>query len=152
MAITIRSAMQEDIPAIAAIEESAPSSWSEAQLTTEFTRSDSIVLVAGDHQSNTSITVIGWSCLRYVVPEAELLKITVLPDHRHSGYGLSLLEGLFKRIVHLGCRVLFLEVRSKNLAARNLYLRSGFSKKGIRKKYYQDPEDDAVLYRKQLAP
>jgi len=152
MAITVRPAIQEDIPAIVAIEASAQSSWSEAQITTEFTRSDSIVLVAGEHHSKTSITVISWCCLRYVVPEAELLKITVLQGYRRSGYGFSLLKELCKRCVHLGCEVLFLEARATNLAARNLYLRSGFSEQTIRKKYYQDPEDDAVLYRKQLAP
>ncbi len=149
MTITIRPAIQEDIPAIVNIEYNTLSSWNEAQIAAEFIRLDSIILVAGDHHPTTAI---GWSCLRHVAPEAEVLKITVHPDYQRLGYGFLLLKELCQKAMHLNCKAIFLEVRSKNHPARNLYIKSGFSEQGIRKKYYQHPEDDAILYTKQMIP
>lgn len=147
MTIIIRPAIREDIPTIVDIECTAFSSWNKAQIAAEFNRSDSIILVAVSHQP---VVIIGWSCLRYIPPEAEVLKITVYPGHQRLGYGFFLLKELCQIAGDLNCKAIFLEVRSENLPARKLYLKSGFTEQGIRKKYYQHPEDDAVLYTKLL--
>lgn len=149
MTIIIRPAIQEDISVIAEIESSFPSSWNEVQIAAEFKRSDSIILVASKNQLATPV---GWSCLRYVVPEAEVLKITVHPVHQRCGYGILLLENLCQKALFMGCMDIYLEVRADNHPARNLYLKSGFSEQGIRRKYYLNPVDDAVLYAKKLIP
>lgn len=75
-------------------------------------------------------------------PDCELLRIGVRPEWRRRGVAELLLRerlerGRFERLL--------LEVRAGNLAARGLYEKLGFCVDGIRKNYYRDPVEDAVL-------
>jgi len=87
----------------------------------------------------------GWCYCRLVVPEAELLKISVGRLYRRKGLGYVLLQALVDCLRQRECGELYLEVRAANLAALRLYGRSKFIQVGLRRRYYSDPVDDAVV-------
>ena len=75
-------------------------------------------------------------------PDCELLRVGVRPEWRRRGIAELLLR---ERLKKGDFERLLLEVRAGNLAARGLYEKLGFSVDGIRKNYYRDPVEDAVL-------
>jgi len=83
----------------------------------------------------------GYLIATLIGEEGEVLRIATLPAHRKQGVAKKLLCRFLERE-----KILFLEVRSKNLPARSLYESLGFAVTGVRKNYYKDPSDDAVLY------
>lgn len=82
---------------------------------------------------------------RIIAPEAEIYRIATHPDYRGRGIAYRLLDYAVKTERGRGLERLFLEVRSKNLAALSLYRAYGFEKIGIRKNYYKNPDDDAIV-------
>ena len=82
---------------------------------------------------------------RIIAPEAEIYRIATHPDYRGRGVAYRLLDYAVKTERGRGLERLFLEVRSKNLAALSLYRAYGFEKIGIRKNYYKNPDDDAIV-------
>ncbi len=82
-----------------------------------------------------------------VLDEAELLLIATHPDHLQQGYAQALLES---SIAELKVRAVFLEVRPSNLPAQKLYEKLGFLQISERKKYYQNPTEDAIIFKKTL--
>ncbi len=135
-----------DVDAVSVIEESAFSSWSRKQITSELQRKVGISLVAvasnGDVQA--------WCCGFQTGVDAELLKITVSPLMQRFGIGELLLQGLCTFFAKQGVEQIFLEVRSKNRPALNLYAKLDFQKIGRRKDYYKEPVDDAVILVRRL--
>jgi len=77
--------------------------------------------------------------------EAELNRIAVLTEHRNKGIGRYLLNEYVKFLKENGCTRLMLEVRETNHPAISLYASAGFKKDGIRKNYYTNPAENAVL-------
>ena len=82
---------------------------------------------------------------RKIPPEGEIYRIAVREDKRQRGVGYRLLSYALKTESGSGVETVFLEVRSKNTPARALYKAYGFKEIGIRKNYYQNPTDDAVI-------
>ncbi len=80
-----------------------------------------------------------------IAPEGEIYRIAVAPEKRQRGIGYRLLDYAVKTERGRGLEILFLEVRSKNTAAKRLYLAYGFKEISVRKNYYKDPPDDAVI-------
>ena len=148
MTIALRPARPADIPAIVDLEKRASSGWNKGQIAAELAHADAIVLVVADQRR----TIIGWSCLRIVGVEAELLKIAVHKNNQRCGHGTLLVERLVQEALFLGCKAIFLEVRAANLSARKLYRKSSFAEQGLRKNYYQNPKDDAVVCVRKLSP
>lgn len=81
-----------------------------------------------------------------VADECNLLDIATLPAYRGKGVATALVGELKTRLEALGANKIFLEARTKNTPARSLYEKLGFKSVGVRKNYYKDPPDDAVLY------
>lgn len=82
---------------------------------------------------------------RIIPPEGEIYRVAVLPEYRQRGIGYRLLDFAAKTSRGDGLEVLFLEVRSSNLPAIALYRAYGFKKIGMRKNYYKNPTDDAIV-------
>ncbi len=82
---------------------------------------------------------------RKIPPEGEIYRIAVREDKRNRGIGYRLLSCALKTERGFGVETVFLEVRSKNAPAIALYKAYGFKDMGIRKSYYQNPSDDAVV-------
>jgi [ribosomal protein S18]-alanine N-acetyltransferase len=139
--IMIRRATKVDLPAIAAIEaESFPSPWGEGLYRPELTRPASVFLVAEAAGETT-----GYACAFAVLDEAHLLKLAVRPELRRRGIGRALLAALAAALRDMGARELWLEVRAGNQAGRAFYRRLGFDEVGVRKRYYSDTGEDAVV-------
>jgi [ribosomal protein S18]-alanine N-acetyltransferase len=92
--------------------------------------------------------IIGYIIIQTVLDEAHILNIGVLPSYRGHGLGRILLERLLKLAVQLHINIIFLEVRSSNRVAQNLYFSMGFAPISARKKYYPDGEDALILMKK----
>lgn len=88
---------------------------------------------------------------RVAAGEAEILTLAVLPEHRRQGLARTLLEAATAEAAAHGATVLFLEVATRNDAARTLYASLGFVEVGRRRGYYADG-DDALVMRRDLAP
>ena len=81
------------------------------------------------------------------VLEWEIENIAIAGPARRRGLGTRLLGELLDLARAQGAESVFLEVRESNHAARALYEKWSFIESGRRKKYYKDPEEDAILYR-----
>jgi ribosomal-protein-alanine N-acetyltransferase len=80
-----------------------------------------------------------------VAEQAHINNLAVLPELRGRGLGTQLLEVITHEAAQLGASVLTLEVRQSNDAARRLYERAGFYQDGVRKNYYTNPVEDALI-------
>ncbi len=89
--------------------------------------------------------VIAYILGRVIPPEGEVYRIATREGYRRRGIAYRLLDYAVKCQKGRGLESLFLEVRSKNVPARNLYHSYGFREVGLRKNYYSDPPDDAVV-------
>lgn len=94
----------------------------------------------------------GFILCRSIAGEAEILTLAVDPAARRRGWGAALVEMAAGVAAETGAEALFLEVAADNLAAIGLYGATGFSRVGLRKGYYADPEGakDAVVMRRSL--
>jgi ribosomal-protein-alanine N-acetyltransferase len=133
------------VAAVARLERQAFSPWPDALVAEELTDPQRLAVVAVLDE-----TVIGWCCGRFCGDEGELLKLSVDGRYRRRGIGTRLLREWETRLQQQGVRGLFLEVRSENWAALELYGRFGYVVVGRRRRYYQAPEDDAVVMSKEF--
>ena len=134
------------IDAIAALEKRCFSDpWSRNSIVSELNNEWSFWLVAVDGD-----TVAGYIGSQLVPPEADVMNLAVAPAYRRQGVGQSLLNALTFELKQRQISSLSLEVRLSNTPARTLYERNGFSLAGCRKKYYVNPEEDALIMRKEL--
>lgn len=85
----------------------------------------------------------GYIIANLIGDESELLRIAVVPERRkrHAGYRL-----LKKYLKNTDATSYFLEVRAENAPARGLYEKNGYEAINVRKGYYQNPVEDAVVY------
>ncbi len=144
--VTIRIMCLDDLAGVAAIEGETLSPWSDVSLEEEITVSQGIQLVAEENDS----LIVGWCGCRVIWPEAELLKIAVKPRCRVRGVAGNLIACLVEELQRKEVTTLFLEVRSGNRAAVNLYRKTGFSQVGLRPAYYTDPSDSALILKKTI--
>ena len=88
--------------------------------------------------------LIGYLAWRPVSPdEREVLQMEVDAVYRRQGVGRAMLKALLSD----GAATIFLEVRMSNSAARKLYESMGFTEIGIRREYYNNPMEDAIVLR-----
>ena len=90
------------------------------------------------------VDVVGFLALQYLVGELEVTNIAVLKAYQGRGYASQLMKHLEDR-----SEPIFLEVRTSNQVAQALYRRFGFENLGIRKNYYHEPQEDAVIMRRE---
>ena len=144
--IEIQRAAGTDAGAIAEMEALLFSdAWSEEGIASTLSSPFSLALIA-----LMDGKAVGYLLASVLAPEGELLRIGVHPEYRRQGIGGCLMERFVMETKTLGCDVLFLEVRSQNESAISLYHRFGFSDCGLRKRYYHQPEDDALLMKAKL--
>ena len=141
----IRRAIPDDAPRIAEAEALIfPDPWSVKDILSTISSNGAICYVAKADSGELLSYVIG----RAVIPEGEIYRVATLPSARRRGIAYRLLDYALKTEKGHGLESVFLEVREKNVAARNLYKSYGFIEIGIRKNYYKDPPDNAILMMK----
>lgn len=89
--------------------------------------------------------VAGYAGMWVILDEAHITNIAVHEGYRTHGIGLALMMEMIKRAILLGAERMTLEVRPSNMTARNLYSKLGFEERGLRKKYYTDTQEDAII-------
>jgi [ribosomal protein S18]-alanine N-acetyltransferase len=89
--------------------------------------------------------VAGFCAFWLVAEQAHINNLAILPELRGRGLGTQLLEAIVTEAAHLGAAVLTLEVRQSNEPARRLYQSCGFFQDGLRKNYYTNPVEDALI-------
>jgi len=121
--------------------------WSRALFEEEIGRrfSDAIVVVGVPGG-----TVDGYAICWTIGEESHLLNIAVRPDVRKGGIGRSLLKECLRRSMLAGGRRIYLEVRPTNQEAIRLYEREGFRFVGIRRGYYTDTGEDAIVFARDI--
>jgi ribosomal-protein-alanine N-acetyltransferase len=96
-------------------------------------------------RSPNASSVLGISCSWAIVDEAHITLLGVHPSVRRQGLGMLMLWVQFALARNRGMKRATLEVRSSNTGAIALYQRFGFKQAGIRKRYYQDTGEDALI-------
>ncbi|TSD68498.1 ribosomal protein S18-alanine N-acetyltransferase [Aeromicrobium piscarium] len=141
--MTLRSASAADLPALVEVEELCfgPDAWSRNQLTDEFAASRTVI-VADDDEG-----IAGYATVSLVGPDAELLRIAVLPARRRRGTARRLLTEAWSRAAERGAERMLLEVDADNEPAIGLYRRFGFSDLATRRGYYRG-RDALVMERR----
>ena len=89
--------------------------------------------------------VVGYGGVMYVLPDAHVTTLAVDPAWHRNAIGTRLLVALSRAAIAKGATALTLEVRSSNAAAQALYRRFGFAPAGVRKGYYGDTGEDALV-------
>jgi ribosomal-protein-alanine N-acetyltransferase len=95
--------------------------------------------------------IAGFLILSTVLDEAEILEVAVPENLRRSGIASELMDEVFGWCQKNGTGQIFLEVRESNFPARAYYKKYGFVENGLRKNYYRNPVENAVLMSKELA-
>jgi tRNA threonylcarbamoyl adenosine modification protein YeaZ/ribosomal-protein-alanine acetyltransferase len=141
--VTIRQAVGDDLPRLAALHAASFSSpWTVTSL------ADVLALPgAGALVATLAETIYGFVQFQWVAGEAEINTLCVLPEARRQGFGRDLLDGLEAHLRGLGTRRIFLDVAEGNGAARALYAAKGYVPNGLRRAYYQDGQDALLLVR-----
>ncbi|HZW83915.1 MAG TPA: ribosomal protein S18-alanine N-acetyltransferase [Candidatus Deferrimicrobium sp.] len=94
--------------------------------------------------------VIGYMGLWVILDEAHITNVAIHPDYRNRRLGEVLIREVAWRCQGLGVLRMTLEVRVSNLSAQSLYTRLGFVSAGVRKGYYTDNQEDAIIMWKEL--
>jgi len=138
--VDIRALTYADLPRVIAIERRAfPTPWSLAMFVLELSKASGICLAA----VNAGRLVGYLICSRYDTVW-HVMNVAVDVDHQRRGIASALLAELYERVDDEHARFT-LEVRRSNNIAIHLYERDGFRAAGIRKRYYQDNGEDAVV-------
>jgi ribosomal-protein-alanine N-acetyltransferase len=132
-----------DLNAIEAIErDSYPTPWSRSMFAGELAKPSSISLGAFDPETEK---LLGYLIISRYVDAWHVMNLAVAPKYRRRRIASSLLERLFELTSNEGRRGYTLEVRVSNEVAIKLYEQAGFKARGIRRGYYTDNREDALI-------
>ena len=138
----IRQMTEHDLDVIVQIEEACfTDPWSKQGFIDSLHETSAHLLVIEDESEG----IVGYACLYQVVDEGEIVNVAIDPKHRQKGYGAKLVDALIQLGRELGAERFFLEVRKSNEAGQALYGSLGFAACGVRKGFYENPKEDAVL-------
>ncbi|XRQ06002.1 ribosomal protein S18-alanine N-acetyltransferase [Actinomadura welshii] len=148
--VLLRTMTGADLPAVHRLEQALfpEDAWSEEMLRGELagqpgTRHYVVAEgAAGD--------IVGYAGLAAAGGQADVQTIGVRADQRGSGIGAALLTELLDEAARRNSESVFLEVRADNDGARRLYERFGFDRVGVRKRYYQPSDVDAIVMCRKL--
>jgi ribosomal-protein-alanine N-acetyltransferase len=140
--VVIEDMRLEDISAVQLVENASfPIPWPANAFRHELTQNKNahyLVAKEGDH-------IVGYAGLWLSLDEAHITTFAVLPEYRRRKIGERMLLSIFERAERLGAEWLTLEVRASNLPAQRLYEKYGFRPAGIRRRYYSDNNEDAII-------
>ena len=118
--------------------------WSEKSIASELNNALSLWIVAVEDEK-----VLGYVGSQTVMGETDMMNVAVHPDYRKQGIATGLITELIGALKKRESHCLTLEVRASNEPAKNLYKMLDFEEIGIRKNYYRNPREDALILRKE---
>jgi ribosomal-protein-alanine N-acetyltransferase len=131
-----------DLDAIERIERASyPTPWSRSMFASELAKPSSLSFGAVDERG----TLVGYLVLSRYVDAWHVMNVAVAPERRRQGIASALLHRLLELTKDDALRGYTLEVRISNLGEIRLYERFGFRRKGIRRGYYTDNREDALI-------
>ncbi|HPF18071.1 MAG: ribosomal protein S18-alanine N-acetyltransferase [Eubacteriales bacterium] len=140
--VVFRRAVPEDAAAISELEILCFSSpWSKEAFTKELAENPAAWYLVGEIEGR----IVASAGLWLIVDQGHIINVAVHPDFRRQGIGKALIAEMLRRTEPEGVVSYTLEVRTSNRAAIALYLEFGFCPAGIRKNYYENPAEDALL-------
>jgi [ribosomal protein S18]-alanine N-acetyltransferase len=139
--IVVRRMLAADIEEVSKIERrSFPTPWNTQAYVTEIANPSACYLVA-----TLGSVVVGYGGMWVIMDEAHITTIGVAPDFRGRGIGDRLLAELLVAAQKKGATRATLEVRESNEVAQNLYVKYGFQWVALRRGYYSDNNENAVI-------
>lgn len=144
--VQIDKAKIKDVVDILIIEkECGLAKWKSEDYCEEIDREDSLVLIA-----KTKNKTIGFLAARSTTEETDIFNIGVSPKYQKLGIGGSLLNNLLERVRKTLVKSIWLEVRESNLEAIGFYRKKGFRQIQIRKNFYAQPVENAIVMKREL--
>jgi ribosomal-protein-alanine N-acetyltransferase len=141
--VELRPLELRDLSEIEEIErDSYPTPWSRSMFASELSKPSSLCLGAFDGDSGS---LIGYLVISRYVDAWHVMNIAVAPARRRQGIASLLMNRLFDLTLGRGRRGYTLEVRVSNTGAIKLYERLGFRPRGVRRGYYTDNREDALI-------
>jgi|SRR5579859_2764674 len=140
---SVRRAHANDLPAILEIEMASPAAahWTNSQYEQIITGEERLFLVAEEGSR-----ILGYLVASTQTSEWELENVAVAPDARRRGIGRALMNALIHQAHEVEATEIRQEIRRSNLAAQQLGRSVGFRQQGLRRGYYRDPQEDALLF------
>ncbi len=146
--VRMRQMELADVPIVAAIDRMAfPTPWSETTYRRELGENPAAYLYVAEHVEDRDKPgeIIGYVGFWFIVDEAHISTIAVVPGWRRRGIGSYLLNFTLDQATTLGADLVTLEVRESNAGAIELYRKFGFTIRGRRPGYYRDSNEDALV-------
>ena len=145
-ALEFRRLCEADIEALLEIEREAyPDPWTAGMFRQEITNQCSEFFLGFCDDE-----LVAYGGFWLIRDEAHITKVTVVPAHRQRGHGRTLLDWLLARSESMGANIARLEVRESNTPARSLYTTSGFDEIGVRRGYYAQKSEAAIVMHRYL--
>lgn len=140
--VRVRPMKYEDLEAVMGIEVvSFPTPWTFNSFVTELRDNE----YARYHCLEVAGQVVGYMGLWYILDEGHITNVAIAPEQRGQHLGEYLMKTVMTKMAEEGMERVTLEVRISNAPARNLYERLGFKAAGVRKGYYADTQEDALI-------
>ena len=137
----IRRMREEDLADVARLEKEIFSDpWSENAIRESMEQSQTLLLSALEDG-----VLVGYLIVYYVLEDGEIARIAVESDFRRNGVASRLLKELAFICAYNGVNKLLLDVRESNESAKAFYKKKGFVLDGVRKNYYTNPTENAIL-------
>lgn len=144
--IIIRSMTKDDVDSVYIVEEDCfTDPWSKESIRKELKNDLARYLVA-----ELDNKIVGYVGVWFVVDEGHITNVAVHSDYRGQKIGDKLVKEMVKLCKESKLIAMTLEVRVSNTVAQNLYKKYGFKMGGIRKEYYSDNKEDAIIMWNQL--
>ncbi|MDW7754465.1 MAG: ribosomal protein S18-alanine N-acetyltransferase [Brevefilum sp.] len=145
--LIFRPMTTSDLDQVAAVDRAAfPTPWPKDVFLYEIKRGrNSVCWVAEQAEYGGKIQVVASIVIWLILDEAHIGTLAVKPGYRGQKIGQKLLALTLLECQQRGARQAMLEVRQSNHAAQALYRKFGFEAVGLRKDYYKDTHEDAVL-------
>lgn len=137
----IRNMESRDLDSIVEIEQKSFSiPWSRLMFEDELFNPNARYLV-----TEAEGKVVGYIGFWKILDEGQITNIAIHPDFRGLGYGRALITAMIEKAQEMEIHAITLEVRKSNMVAISLYESFGFKTAGIRKNYYSDNNEDALI-------
>lgn len=139
--VLVRRMNEFDIDGVLTVEEqSFTTPWSRAGFAAEMKNEVSHYLVMVKEGQ-----IIGYAGMWLIVDEAHVTNVAIIPEYRGQKLGETLMAALIDHAKNRGALSMTLEVRVSNIVAQKMYAKFGFVSRGVRRKYYTDTQEDALI-------
>lgn len=145
MQVTVDKMTKKDLDGVCIVENDCfPDPWSKNSFINELKNEITKYFVV-----KVDDEIAGYIGAWFIIDEAHITNVAIKSKFRGQGLSNKLIETLIEECLQNRIKAITLEVRKSNVVAQSLYQKFGFIKSGIRKEYYSDNREDALIMWKQ---